>query len=64
MNGDILFSNVSVTGTVVLRDDGVVNNSGPLESAPGVTPYQCSGNTLREYFSNGGDDELTRETAS
>ena len=62
-NGDILFSGVSVTGTVVLRDDGVVNNSGPLESEPGVTPYQCSGNTLREYFTNGGDDELTRETA-
>jgi serine/threonine protein kinase len=61
-NGDILFSNVSTTGTVVLRDDGVVNNSGPLESAPGVTPYQCSGNTLREYFTNGGDDELIRET--
>jgi len=50
------------TCAVVLRDDGVVNNSGPLESAPGVTPYQCSGNTLREYFTNGGDDELTRET--
>ena len=61
-NGDILFSNVSSTGTVVLRDDGVVNNSGPLESAPGVTPYQCSATTLREYFTNGGDDELTRET--
>jgi serine/threonine protein kinase len=62
-NGDILYSNVSSTGTVVLRDDGVVNNSGPLESAPGVTPYQCSATTLREYFTNGGDDELTRETA-
>ena len=61
-NGDILFSNVSSTGTVVLRDDGVVNNSGPFESAPGVTPYQCSATTLREYFTNGGDDELTRET--
>jgi serine/threonine protein kinase len=59
--GDILFSNVSATGTVVLRDGGVFNNSGPLETAPGVTPYECSGNTLREYFSNGGDNELTRE---
>jgi serine/threonine kinase PknH len=60
--GDILFSNVSATGTVVLRDGGVFNNSGPLETAPGVTPYECSGNTLREYFSNGGDNELTRES--
>jgi hypothetical protein len=59
--GDILFSNVSATGTVVLRDGGVFNNSGPLETAPGVTPYERSGNTLREYFSNGRDNELTRE---
>jgi hypothetical protein len=47
---------------VVLRDDGVVNNSGPLESQPSVTPYECSGNALREYFTNGSDDELTRAT--
>jgi hypothetical protein len=33
-----------------------------LETQPSVTPYECSGNTLREYFSNGGDNELTRET--
>ena len=31
------------------------------ESQPGAVPYECSGNTLREYFSNGGDNELTRE---
>ena len=60
--GNILFSSVSATGTVVLRDGGVYNNSGPLETQPSVTPYECSGNTLREYFSNGGDNELTRET--
>jgi len=63
-NGDILFSAVSSAGTVVLRDDGLYNNSGPLESQPGAVPYECSGNTPREYFPNGGSDELIRETPS
>jgi len=63
-NGDILFSAVSSTGIVVVRDDGAYNNSGPLESEPGAVPYECSGNTLREYFPNGGSDELIRETPS
>jgi len=63
-NGNILFNEVSGTGTVVLRDDGVYNNSGPIESQPGAVPYECSAKTLRETFPNGGSDVLTRVSRS
>jgi hypothetical protein len=41
-------------------DDGIYNNSGPLEARPGAGRYQCSGDTLRESFPTGGSDQLTR----
>jgi hypothetical protein len=60
-NGDILFSALSSTGTIVLRDDGLYNNSGPLEALPGAVPFTCSGNRMREYFPNG-SAELVRQS--
>ena len=63
-NDDILFSSVLSTGTVVLRDDGAYNNSGPIEAEPGTVPYQCTGSMMREYFPNGGSDQLARVAAA
>jgi hypothetical protein len=62
--GDILFSDISSTGTDVLRDNGIYNNGGLLEGLPGAVPYTCSGNALREYFPDDGSDELVRVTRS
>jgi serine/threonine protein kinase len=62
-NGDILYSNLTSSGTETLYEDGNYNNSGPLEALPGANPYQCSGNTLRESFPAGGSDQLTRVTS-
>jgi hypothetical protein len=63
-NGDILYSSLTSSGTIVLEDNGTYNNSGPLQALPGAVPYQCSGNTLRESFPTGGSDQLTRIAAS
>jgi eukaryotic-like serine/threonine-protein kinase len=62
-NGEILTSDVSPHGTITLRDNGVYNTQIPLGIATGTTQYICSGNTLREYFSNG-SAELVRQTPS
>jgi serine/threonine protein kinase len=61
-NGDILSSDVSSHGTITLRDNGVYNAQAPLGIAQGPTQYTCSGNSLREQFSNG-NAELVRQTA-
>lgn len=59
-NGQILQSDVSSHGTITLRDNGAYNAQAPLSLAPGATQYTCSGNTLREYFTDG-SDELVRQ---
>jgi hypothetical protein len=63
-NGNVLYSDLTSSGTQVLYENGVYNNSVSLQALPQSVPYQCSGNTFRESFPTGGSDQLTRVTAS
>jgi serine/threonine protein kinase len=62
-DGQIAYSSLKSSGTELLEENGVYNNSGPLEALPSAAPFQCSGNTFRESFPTGGSDQLTRVTS-
>jgi hypothetical protein len=52
-NGLILFSNLKDHGTSTLPGNGACNNGGPLTIVTTPERFSRSGNTLREYPSNG-----------
>jgi serine/threonine protein kinase len=60
LNGMVLISDVSAHGSWELLENGSVTNSGPLSIEPTPYRYTCSGDTMREFFTNG-SDELTRK---
>lgn len=51
--GDLRFSSVSSSGTVLTEKNGAYDNSGPLKGPPSAVPFQCSGNTLHFNLPNG-----------
>jgi hypothetical protein len=62
-HGSMLGSSVSPHGSWELLDNGVYNNGGPLSMQFGPETYTCSGNSLKEYLTNGAV-ELTRKLPS
>ncbi|HET7012407.1 MAG TPA: hypothetical protein VFI65_00750, partial [Streptosporangiaceae bacterium] len=52
-NGLILFSDIKAHGTQTLLENGAYNNGGPFTIVTEPERFSCSGNTLREYPSNG-----------
>jgi serine/threonine protein kinase len=52
-NGLILFSNIKDHGTSTLLENGSYDNGGPFTIVATPERFSCSGNTLREYPSNG-----------
>jgi hypothetical protein len=59
-SGEISYSSTNSNGTETLYDDGVLDNSGPLEETPGSNPFSCSGVAMSESFPTGGSDQMTR----
>jgi serine/threonine protein kinase len=52
-NGLMLFSDIRNHGTWTLLENGAYNNSGAFTIVATPERFSCSGNTLREYVSNG-----------
>jgi hypothetical protein len=52
-NGQMLFSDIKNHGTWTLLENGAYNNSGAFTIVATPERFSCSGNTLREYVSNG-----------
>jgi hypothetical protein len=59
-DASMLFSDASGQGSETLSKNGSANNSGGLELETAPTPYSCTGNTLRQYYADGGSIVLTR----
>jgi hypothetical protein len=52
-NGTVLISDISPHGSWELLENGSRNNGGPLSIDSTPYRYTCSGNTMREFFTNG-----------